>query len=94
VLNKKSWLVVPIYDEDNIKTFQQFTGFDHHVRCPAIHGGLDVDSGHWREICHARAILEGLNLLSLRANFKDERGLNESRPHQSKGDDIRSAKET
>ena len=32
VLNKKSWLVVPIYDEDNIETFQQFTGFDHHVK--------------------------------------------------------------
>jgi hypothetical protein len=23
VLNKKSWLVVPIYDEDNMETFQQ-----------------------------------------------------------------------
>jgi hypothetical protein len=24
-----------------IITFQQFTGFDHHVKCPAVHGGLD-----------------------------------------------------
>jgi hypothetical protein len=25
---------VPIYDEDNIKTSQQFTGFDHHSSHP------------------------------------------------------------
>jgi hypothetical protein len=29
VLNKKNWLVVPIYDEGNIELFQNFTGFNH-----------------------------------------------------------------
>jgi hypothetical protein len=35
--------LVPIYDEDNIETFQQFAGFDHHMKCPAFHwhSGLD-----------------------------------------------------
>ena len=29
VLNKKNWLVVPIYDEGNIELFQNFSGFNH-----------------------------------------------------------------
>jgi len=42
MLDKKSWLVVPIYDEDKIETFQQFTAFNHHVKCPTVHGGLGL----------------------------------------------------
>jgi hypothetical protein len=33
---------VPIYDEDKIETFQQFTAFNHHVKCPTVHGGLGL----------------------------------------------------
>jgi hypothetical protein len=28
VLNKKNWLVVPIYNKGNIELFQNFTGFN------------------------------------------------------------------
>ena len=41
--------MVLIYDEDSIETFQQFTGFDHHVKYPVVHSSLeegDEDEDH------------------------------------------------
>lgn len=29
ILNKKGWLRVPVYDEDNVEIFRRFTGFEH-----------------------------------------------------------------
>lgn len=41
VLNKRGWFVVPIYDDGAIETFQQFTGFDHHVKRPVVRSDLE-----------------------------------------------------
>jgi hypothetical protein len=46
LLSKKNWLVVPIYDEENIELFQEFTDFDHpdyRMKHPATKGGLVMD---------------------------------------------------
>jgi hypothetical protein len=43
VLNKKSWFVAPIYNKDNIETFQQLAGFGHRVKYPVVHRSLEEE---------------------------------------------------
>jgi hypothetical protein len=44
VLNKKRWFTEPVYDEESIIRFRNYTGFDHPFKRPAVHD-LDDEDG-------------------------------------------------